>query len=88
MKGQSKKSSLIESLANIAIGYFVSVTAQIVIFPLFGMRPSIGENLAIGALFTIVSLVRSYVLRRLFNWFGLRNSYFQLDTHKQTGDTT
>lgn len=64
---QSRRASLIESVANIAVGYGVAVAAQVVIFPLFGMDVPLGDNLLIGGLFTIVSLVRSYCLRRLFN---------------------
>jgi hypothetical protein len=59
--------SLIESLAQVVIGYFVSLGAQLVIFPLFGMRVSLTDNLLIGMCFLIVSLARSYLLRRLFN---------------------
>lgn len=64
---QSRRASLLESAANIVIGYGVAVSAQVVIFPLFGMDVPLGDNLMIGGLFTIVSLVRSYCLRRLFN---------------------
>jgi hypothetical protein len=64
---QTKTQSLIESIVNIIVGYSVSVIAQLVIFPLFGMTPKFSENLLIGLAFTIVSLVRSYLLRRLFN---------------------
>lgn len=63
---QSKRASLVESIANTIIGYGVAIAAQVVIFPLFGIYASAGQHLAIGALFTLVSLVRSYVLRRLF----------------------
>jgi len=64
---QSRRASLIESAANIAVGYGVAVAAQVVIFPLFGINVPLGDNLMIGGLFTVVSLVRSYCLRRLFN---------------------
>jgi len=37
------------------------------VFPMFGLQASLGDNLAIGAIFTVVSLVRSYALRRVFN---------------------
>ena len=67
---QSKKGSLLEAFINVAIGYGVAVASQIVIFPLFGVHISIGENMAIGGFFTVVSIVRSYALRRLFNWWG------------------
>jgi hypothetical protein len=64
---QSRRSSLFESLFNIAIGYTVAVAAQALIFPLFGLYPPLVDNLLIGACFTVVSLVRSYLIRRLFN---------------------
>lgn len=56
-----------ESLANIVVGYGVAVSTQIIVFPLFGLHASLGENLLIGGVFTTISLVRSYVLRRIFN---------------------
>jgi len=64
---QTKTFSLIESIANIVIGYFVSLAGQIVVFPLVGIHTTIQNNLFIGAAFTIISLVRSYALRRFFN---------------------
>jgi len=67
---QSRKYSFIESCANIAIGYGIAVMAQIIIFPLFNIHVPLASNLAIGACFTVVSLVRSYSLRRLFNWIN------------------
>ena len=63
---QSRMGSLVESIANVVIGYGVAVGAQVAIFPLFGVHLPLQSNLAIGALFTVVSLVRSYCLRRLF----------------------
>jgi len=64
---QTRYQSLIESLTNIAIGYIVAVVSQLIIFPQFGINIPLGDNLLIGAYFTVVSLVRSYVLRRYFN---------------------
>lgn len=63
---QSRRASIIESLANVAIGYGVAVGAQIAIFPLFGVEISLSANFAIGLLFTVVSIIRSYAVRRLF----------------------
>lgn len=63
---QTRAMSLAESAANIVVGYGVAVVAQVVVFPLFGLAVTLGENLAIGAVFTAVSLVRSYSLRRVF----------------------
>lgn len=64
---QSRKHSAIEAVANVVIGYIVAIAAQIAIFPLFGIHIPPSEHLAIGLLFTVVSLARSYALRRLFN---------------------
>lgn len=64
---QSKRQSLIESFVNVAIGYGVALLSQIVVFPLFGIRIPLSSNLAIGAVFTVISIARSYVVRRIFN---------------------
>ena len=67
---QSRRHSAAEAATNIAVGYAVSLVAQVLVFPLFGINASIGENVLIGAAFTGVSLIRSYTLRRMFNRFG------------------
>ena len=64
---QSRIESAIESFVNIAIGYFVAIISQMVVFPIFDIHVSMQTNLLIGAWFTCISLVRSYVVRRLFN---------------------
>ena len=64
---QSRWMSLMEAATNIAVGYGLAVLTQVLVFPLFGLRVSLGENLGIGAVFTVVSLVRSFALRRIFN---------------------
>lgn len=69
---QSKRASAIEAIVNVLIGYGVAVAAQAVIFPLFGLYASTSEHLAIGGLFTVISLARSYLLRRAFNAFTRR----------------
>ena len=63
---QSRRMSLIEAVTNVAVGYVLAVTTQILVFPRFGLHPSLGENLALGAVFVGISLLRSYALRRLF----------------------
>ena len=71
---QSRLGSLIESAANVAIGYGVAVASQLAIFPWFGIHIPLADNLLIGVWFTVISLVRSYVIRRWFN--GFRGSGF------------
>jgi len=63
---QSRRQSLIEAITNVVLGYALAVITQIVVFPWFGLQVSLGDNLAIGAMFVMISLARSYALRRLF----------------------
>jgi hypothetical protein len=58
--------SLVESLTNVVVGYAIAVTTQAAVFPLFGLYTSLSDNLALGCVFTIVSVIRSYLLRRVF----------------------
>jgi hypothetical protein len=63
---QSRRMSLVEAVTNVVVGYALAVLTQIVVFPWFGLQPSVRETLTIGAIFVGVSLLRSYALRRLF----------------------
>lgn len=65
-RGQSRLMSFSESVVNVAFGYWIAVGTQIIVFPLFGIQTSFADDLKIGALFTVVSIARSYALRRLF----------------------
>ena len=69
---QSRLMSLAESLANVLVGYGVAVITQVVVFPLFGLVVTVTENMLIGLIFTAVSIVRSYALRRSFEALRVR----------------
>ena len=69
---QSRRMSFLESLTNVAVGYGVAVTAQIAVFPLVGLEVSLSDNLVIGAIFTGISILRSYTLRRIFEEIRVR----------------
>lgn len=64
---QSRLESLIETSMNIGIGYFVALASQVILFPMFGIFIPLSTNLWIGLWFTVISLVRSYIIRRWFN---------------------
>ena len=64
---QSRLGSLCESLTNVAIGFTVSWLASLVVFPLFGVHTSPAQNAGITLIYTGISIVRSYVVRRWFN---------------------
>ncbi len=63
---QSKKNSLVESLTNGFIAYLISVVTAYFVFPLFGHETSMIDNFGITACFTVVTVIRSYIVRRLF----------------------
>ena len=69
---QSRMMSLAESISNIIVGHVLAVLTQLLVFPMFGLHASLTENLAIGLVFTILSLARSYCLRRTFNLLARR----------------
>ena len=66
---QTKLGSFYEALINVAIGFGINYCANLVILPLFGFHVSLVDNFYIGLLYTVVSVVRSYVVRR---WFDRR----------------
>jgi hypothetical protein len=69
---QSRAMSLVEAVVNVLVGYGVAVATQLMVFPWFGLSTTIDQNLTIGLIFTVVSLVRSYALRRLFEEIRIR----------------
>lgn len=71
--GQTRKHSFFESISNVLVGYGVAIASQIVIFPMYGIHIPIQQNLTMGLWFTLISIVRSYVLRRWFNRITVRN---------------
>lgn len=64
---QTKRRSFIEAVTNVLIGYLVAVISNFIVLPLFGYQVSLFDGFAIGVVFTVISLIRSYVIRRLFN---------------------
>ena len=80
---QSRLMSLVESLANVLVGYGVAVATQMAVFPLFGLAVTITENLLIGLIFTAVLIVRSYALRRGFEALRVRQSAMASSTISQ-----
>ncbi|HWL06479.1 MAG TPA: hypothetical protein VNQ99_16350 [Xanthobacteraceae bacterium] len=71
---QSRTMSLVESLTNVAVGYGIAVIAQILVFPLFGLSTTLANNMAMGAIFTVVSIARSFTLRRVFEAIRMRSA--------------
>ena len=70
---QSRMMSFVEAVTNVAVGYGIAVATQILIFPIFGLHTTLAQNLKMGAVFTVVSIARSFGLRRLFEAIRLRS---------------
>ncbi len=72
---QSKKGSMLEALQNVAVGLGISMTANAFVFPLvLGVQVKFMDNLAIGGIMTVISIGRSYSLRRWNNRKGVQNA--------------
>ena len=64
---QSKLQSMNESLVNVALGMIISMALQLLVFPAFGHAFTLAQNIGITVIFTVASILRSYVVRRWFN---------------------
>lgn len=64
---QSKLGSFIEAWANVLIGFSINFMANLLVFPLFGMHITLSDNFLLGLIYTVISVARSYVVRRWFN---------------------
>ena len=71
---QTQFMSFVEATTNVVVGYALAIVTQIIVFPWFGIETGMGEHLAIGLAFVGVSLVRSYLLRRLFEAVRVRGA--------------
>ena len=67
MKKQTSLSSLIESVVNVFTGMIINLIAQIIIFPIYGIKITFQTNLQIVGIFTILAIIRTYSVRRIFN---------------------
>lgn len=70
---QTKLGSFVEASANIAVGFAINFTANMLVLPLFGFNVTGSQAFGIGLIFTAISLARQYVLRRWFNGLKLGN---------------
>lgn len=64
---QSKKQSVIESITQTVIGLGTSIVLQLILYPLMGIPVTFTQNIIITLVFFTVSVIRGYLIRRLFN---------------------
>lgn len=67
---QSIKGSALEAVTSTVIGWYVALATQLLVFPVFGIHVAFNTNLLISVIFTVVSIIRGFLVRRLFNSLG------------------
>jgi uncharacterized protein YacL len=71
IKTQTKKQSVIETTVNIVVGIITSFLIQLWIYPLLNIPVTFQQNLIITTVFIVVSFIRGYAIRRVFNNYSL-----------------
>lgn len=72
---QSRMSSLVEQILNVGSGFIISLIVWIyLIIPIFSIQTQFGDNLMITGMFTVISVIRGYCFRRLFNWIHYKRN--------------
>ena len=64
---QSRLASFIEALTNVAIGMVVSFFGQIMVSHWYNLPLNLAQNVQIVLFFTVLSVARSYCIRRWYN---------------------
>ena len=72
--GQSKRMSVLEAVFATATSYCVAIGSQLLIYPHFGITITMAQNFGLAGAFTLISLVRGYLVRRVFNRIHTRGS--------------
>lgn len=83
---QTKLESFIEAGTNILIGFTINFSANLLILPLFygSVAESASKAFYIGLIFTGISLLRSYILRRWFNGLKFGDKLIEWFKKKRT----
>lgn len=65
--GQTPLSAIVEAWLNLCIGFSVNFIANLFILPLVGASFTPVQNFWLGCIYTAISIVRQFVIRRWFN---------------------
>ncbi len=64
---QTHKRSMIEASTQTGVGFLVSLVLTATVLPLYGFKADFNQYTQITLIFTAASLLRGYVIRRVFN---------------------
>ncbi len=67
---QKRAISAIEAATNVVLGWLIALIAQALVFPVLGLQVMFWQHVTLSGVFTAVSFLRSYVLRRCFVWLA------------------
>jgi len=74
MIGQPRLWSALEVTTDHALGSLLATPVRMILAPFVGLHLSSGQHVELSALLFVMSLVRSFGSRRVFNWLNLRRS--------------
>lgn len=64
---QTRLQSFIEACINTFLGFVITLACVPFIYPIFGHSFTFTQNLGITAIFTVISIIRGYAVRRWAN---------------------
>lgn len=67
---QSRKDSWLEIATNTIVGFIISLGIQLVMYPMLDLEVTMGENISITLIFMSIGILRSYIIRRIFNKYN------------------
>lgn len=72
VEGQKRRHSITEAVLSTLIGFWIAYSANIIVLPLFGFELTASTNFWLTSFFTAISVIRSYIVRRWFNWLHVK----------------
>ena len=66
-EGQTRQASAVEALTGTIVGFLLAIWVQRLLFPALGHDLALAENALVASVFSLLSVLRGYCLRRLFN---------------------
>ena len=64
--GDNPRAAIIEAWVNITIGFAINYAANLLLLPQLGAQFTHAENFLLGWIYTSISIIRQYAVRRWF----------------------
>ncbi len=73
-EGQSWLLSAVEAVSGNAVGFCIAWATNFLVLPWFGYYPDALQAFELTAIFTVISVIRVFIWRRMFNWYERQKS--------------